>query len=250
MVELLRYLESNGFSSYIASGGDRDFMRPMAEELYGIPPERVIGSALGLTFDESGGQAGLLYKSKIEFFDDGPEKPVRIWSRLGRRPIVAVGNSNGDAQMLRFAQTAERDGLRMLVLHDDADRESDYVQGAEDALAEARDARLDARLDARATGPRSSTTPDHRPPIRPPAPPRSTDMTDEAKQPNILVIWGDDIGITNLSCYSRRPDGLPDAEHRPAGQGGDEVHRLLRRAELHRRPGRVHLRPERVPHRA
>lgn len=139
MVELLRYLEANGFTTYIASGGDRDFMRPFAEALYGIPPERVIGSALGLTFDESGEHPGLLYKSKIEFFDDGPEKPVRIWSRLGRRPIVAGGNSNGDIQMMRFASTDNRAGLRLLVLHDDAEREFDYVDGAEDALERAKD---------------------------------------------------------------------------------------------------------------
>jgi phosphoserine phosphatase len=137
MVELLRYLEANGFSTYIASGGDRDFMRPFAEALYGIPPERVIGSALGLAFDETSDVTGLLYKDKIEFFDDGPEKPVRIWSRLGRRPLVSVGNSNGDMQMLRFARAEGRDGLRILVLHDDAEREFDYTQGAEDALSRA-----------------------------------------------------------------------------------------------------------------
>lgn len=137
MVELLRYLEANGFTTYIASGGDRDFMRPFAERLYGIPPERVIGSSLGLDFDDRSEVTGLVYKSKIEFFDDGPEKPVRIWSRLGRRPLVAGGNSNGDIPMLRFAQTADRPGLRLLVLHDDADRELDYRDGAEDALARA-----------------------------------------------------------------------------------------------------------------
>jgi len=82
-VELLRYLEENGFSTYIASGGDRDFMRPFAHRIYGIPPERVIGSALGLDFDDGGDDTRLVYKSKIEFFDDGPTKPVRIWSRVG-----------------------------------------------------------------------------------------------------------------------------------------------------------------------
>ncbi len=137
MVELLRYLEANGFSTYIASGGDRDFMRPFAEHLYGVPPERVIGSALGLDFVTHPDGSDLLYKSKIEFFDDGAEKPVRIWSRVGRRPIVAGGNSNGDVPMLRFAGPSGRAPLRLLVLHDDADREFDYVAGAEDALAEA-----------------------------------------------------------------------------------------------------------------
>jgi phosphoglycolate phosphatase-like HAD superfamily hydrolase len=138
MVELLRYLEANGFTTYIASGGDRDFMRPFAEAIYGIPPERVIGSALGLDLDESDGGARLVYRSKIEFFDDGPQKPVRIWSRAGRRPLVAGGNANGDIPMLRFAGAGERGGLRLLVLHDDADREFAYTAGAETALDEGR----------------------------------------------------------------------------------------------------------------
>ncbi len=138
MIELLRYFEANGFTTYIASGGDRDFMRPFAEGLYGLPPERIIGSALGLELDADADVAGLLYKSEIEFFDDGPTKPVRIWSRLGRRPLVAVGNSNGDIEMLRFARGRQRDGLRLLVRHDDADREGTaYDQGAEDALQRA-----------------------------------------------------------------------------------------------------------------
>jgi phosphoserine phosphatase len=139
MIELLRYLEANGFTTYIASGGDRDFMRPFAQQLYGIPPERVIGSALGLDFRADEEATDLLYKSKIEFFDDGPEKPVRIWSRIGRRPIVAAGNSNGDLPMLRFAGHPERPSLRLLVLHDDKEREFDYTAGAEDALQRAQD---------------------------------------------------------------------------------------------------------------
>ena len=138
MVELLRYLEANGFTTYIASGGDRDFMRPFAETIYGIPPERVIGSALGLDFDDSDADTRLVYKSKIEFFDDGPQKPVRIWSRIGRRPLVAGGNSNGDIPMMRFARSGDRGALRLLVLHDDADREFAYTAGAEDALDRAR----------------------------------------------------------------------------------------------------------------
>jgi phosphoserine phosphatase len=135
MVELLRYLEANGFATYIASGGDRDFMRPFAQDIYGIPPERVIGSALGLGFDDNGDDTELVYKSKTEFFDDGPEKPVRIWSRIGRRPLVAGGNSNGDVPMMRFARHGQRDGLR---LHDDPGREFAYTAGAEDALKRAK----------------------------------------------------------------------------------------------------------------
>jgi phosphoglycolate phosphatase-like HAD superfamily hydrolase len=134
MIELLRYLEANGFATYIASGGDRDFMRPVAQDMYGIPPERIIGSALGLTYSSEGGQSLLLYKGAMDFFDDGPEKPIRIWSRIGRRPILAFGNSNGDVPMLEFSGTPSTASLRLLLLHDDAEREFDYTAGAEQAL--------------------------------------------------------------------------------------------------------------------
>jgi phosphoglycolate phosphatase-like HAD superfamily hydrolase len=134
MVELLRYLEANGFATYIASGGDRDFMRPVAEDMYGIPPERIIGSALGITYSAEGGQSALLYKGAMDFFDDGPEKPIRIWSRIGRRPILAFGNSNGDVPMLAYSGTDSLPALRLLLLHDDSDREFDYTAGAEQAL--------------------------------------------------------------------------------------------------------------------
>ena len=100
MVELLRYLEANGFATYIASGGDRDFMRSIATDVYGIPPERVIGSSYGLTLSDDD---ALVYKGGIDVFDDGPEKPVRIWSRIGAAPALGGGNSNGDIPMLRFA---------------------------------------------------------------------------------------------------------------------------------------------------
>jgi phosphoserine phosphatase len=134
MVELLHCLEANGFVTYIASGGDRDFVRPVAEGMYGIPPERIIGSALGITYSSEGGQSALLYKGAMDFFDDGPEKPVRIWSRIGRRPILAFGNSNGDVPMLAFSGTPSTPSLRLLLVHDDADREFDYTAGAEQAL--------------------------------------------------------------------------------------------------------------------
>jgi phosphoserine phosphatase len=134
MVELMRYLEANSFVTYIASGGDRDFMRPVAQDLYGIPPERIIGSALGLTYSSEGGDSLLLYKGAMDFFDDGPEKPIRIWSRIGRRPILAFGNSNGDVPMLEFSTTPSTPSLRLVLLHDDAEREFNYTAGAEQAL--------------------------------------------------------------------------------------------------------------------
>ena len=95
----------------------------------------MIGSSLGLTYDTGSNQ--LLYKSSMEFFDDGPEKPVRIWSRAGRRPIVAVGNSNGDVPMLGFSGAGHTPALRLLFLHDDPNREFEYTDGAEDALSRA-----------------------------------------------------------------------------------------------------------------
>jgi phosphoserine phosphatase len=137
MVELLRYLEANGFTAYVASGGSRDFMRSVADAIYGIPPERVIGSSSALEYraDDHGGS--VVYHAQPDVFDDGPAKPVRIWSRIGRRPILAVGNSNGDVPMLRFASHPSRPSLSLLVRHDDAEREFAGDSGAEHALREA-----------------------------------------------------------------------------------------------------------------
>ncbi|MGA9877035.1 MAG: HAD family hydrolase [Solirubrobacteraceae bacterium] len=139
MIELLRYLEANGFTTFIASGGDRDFMRPVTEEIYGIPAERVIGSSTALSYQEDELGGSLVYSAELDFFDDGPAKPVRIWSRVGRRPILAGGNSNGDIPMLRYAGGPTRPALRLLVLHDDPEREFDYTSGAERSLELAAD---------------------------------------------------------------------------------------------------------------
>ena len=125
MIELLRFLETNGFTCYIVSGGGRDFMRPITVDMYGIPPERVVGSSVGLAFTDG----NLMTTGVTEFLNDGPVKPVRIWGRVGRRPIFAAGNSNGDIEMLEYTH-----GMRLLVRHDDAEREFDYVAGAERAL--------------------------------------------------------------------------------------------------------------------
>jgi hypothetical protein len=139
MVELLRYLEANEFVTFIASGGNRDFMRGFAQSVYDIPPERIIGSSNALEYhhdDHHGGS--VVYLDQPDVFDDGPAKPVRIWSRIGRRPIIAGGNSNGDVPMLRFAGGPDLPALRLLVLHDDPDREVAYTTGAEGALEHAR----------------------------------------------------------------------------------------------------------------
>lgn len=134
MVELLRYLEANGFTNYIVSGGGRDFMRGFAEELYGVPRERVLGSTVAYRHvdDEAGGV--IVQQAELDFVDDGPGKPVQIWHVSGRRPILAAGNANGDLPMLAFAG-GTRPALRLLVVHDDADREFAYTAGAEKILA-------------------------------------------------------------------------------------------------------------------
>jgi phosphoglycolate phosphatase-like HAD superfamily hydrolase len=134
MIELLGYLGANGFSNYIASGGGRDFMRPISQEVYGIPRQRVIGSSTAFAYiaDEQGGT--IMRKPEADYLDDGPEKPIRIWSRTGRRPLLAAGNSNGDAPMLHFTQHPDKPSLRLLVRHDDGEREFAYTTGAEEAL--------------------------------------------------------------------------------------------------------------------
>jgi phosphoglycolate phosphatase-like HAD superfamily hydrolase len=138
MIELLDHLHANDFACYVASGGSRDFMRPVTEGLYGIPPDRVIGSTVALEYRGDGDGSGtIVHKPEADLFDDGPAKPVRIWSRTGRRPVLAGGNANGDIEMLEFAGYASRPALRLLVLHDDAEREFDYVAGAEKALSQA-----------------------------------------------------------------------------------------------------------------
>jgi phosphoglycolate phosphatase-like HAD superfamily hydrolase len=138
MIELLEFLEAQGFTNYIASGGDRDFMRPITRTMYGIPPERVIGSSNSLRYQPHPDGGSIVYLAESEVFDDGEVKPVRIWSRVGARPILAVGNSNGDVPMLEFCGAAHRPALQMLVLHDDGDREVAYTAGAETSLERAR----------------------------------------------------------------------------------------------------------------
>lgn len=127
MIELLDYLRANGFKTFIVSGGGIEFMRPWTEQVYGIPPEQVVGSS-GVTEFKIGpdGKPVLEKLSKVEFVDDGPGKPVSINRFIGRRPIFAFGNSDGDQQMLEW--TAAGDGARFMgvVHHTDAEREWAY----------------------------------------------------------------------------------------------------------------------------
>ena len=126
MQELLGYLRANGFKAFIVSGGSVEFMRPWAEQAYGIPPEQIIGSQQDVTFAMRDGKPVLTRAPKFVFIDDGPGKPVGIYRQIGRRPIAAFGNSDGDLQMLQ--DTAAGAGRRLMVLvhHDDAEREFAY----------------------------------------------------------------------------------------------------------------------------
>ncbi|PWK68474.1 phosphoserine phosphatase [Aminobacter sp. AP02] len=125
-LELLGYLRANGFKTFIVSGGGVEFMRGFAEKAYGIPPEQVIGSAGVTKFELRDGKPVLVKEPKVEFIDDGPGKPSGINNFIGRRPILAFGNSDGDQQMLEW--TAAGDGARFIgiVHHTDADREWAY----------------------------------------------------------------------------------------------------------------------------
>ncbi|MES0344151.1 MAG: HAD family hydrolase [Anaerolineales bacterium] len=134
MLELLQYLEANGFINYIVSGGGRDFMRGFAHDLYGIPRERVVGSTVAYRFVENDGGGEIVQQAELDVIDDGPGKPVQIWNVIGRRPILVAGNSNGDLQMLEFAGGSLLPALQLLVVHDDAEREFDYVAGAEKVI--------------------------------------------------------------------------------------------------------------------
>jgi phosphoglycolate phosphatase-like HAD superfamily hydrolase len=127
MLELLAYLRGNGFKTFIVSGGGIEFMRPWTEKAYGIPPEQVVGSSGVVKFQiGAGGKPELIKQPKVEFVDDGPGKPVGINRFIGRRPIFAFGNSDGDLQMLQW--TAAGDGARFMgiVHHTDGDREYAY----------------------------------------------------------------------------------------------------------------------------
>ncbi|MFC0453060.1 HAD family hydrolase [Rhodococcus jostii] len=134
MIELLDYLGANGFHNYIVSGGGRDFMRPISLDVYGVPRQRVIGSSASLAWTSDGRGGTLLHKPELDVLVDGPEKPIRIWSRVGRRPLLAAGNSNGDVPMLQFSERSDHPSLQLLIRHDDPEREFAYVAGAEQAL--------------------------------------------------------------------------------------------------------------------
>lgn len=147
MRELLEYLRAHGFKTFLVSGGGSDFMRVLTQDLYGVPPEQVVGSTIAAQYELRDGSGVLIRQPKIEFVDDGAGKPVGIHRLIGRRPIFAAGNSDGDLQMLQYTTLGNpRPGFALLVHHDDAEREFRYDR-------ESKIGKLDAALDeARARG--------------------------------------------------------------------------------------------------
>jgi phosphoglycolate phosphatase-like HAD superfamily hydrolase len=126
MVELLGYLRANEFKTYIVSGGGIEFMRVISERLYGIPPEQVIGSSGKLKFEVRDGAPVLVRLPELDYFDDKEAKPIAIQKFIGRRPIAAFGNSDGDLQMLQWTAAGAGRRLMLFVDHTDAEREFNY----------------------------------------------------------------------------------------------------------------------------
>ena len=126
MLELMTYLRSKGFKTFIVSGGGIEFMRPWTEKVYGIPPEQVVGSSGKLKFEMRGDKPVLLKLPEINLIDDKEGKPVGIQTHIGRRPIAAFGNSDGDLQMLQWTMAGDGARFALLVHHTDAEREWAY----------------------------------------------------------------------------------------------------------------------------
>jgi len=126
MLEVLAYLRANGFKTFIVSGGGIEFMRPWSEKVYGVPPEQVIGSSIKVKFEMHEGTPVLVRLPEIDFFDDKEGKPVAIHQQIGRRPIAAFGNSDGDLQMLQWTTSGQGPRFALYVHHTDAEREWAY----------------------------------------------------------------------------------------------------------------------------
>ena len=143
MIELLGYLRANGFKTFIVSGGGIEFMRPWTERVYGVPPEQVVGSSIKTRFQMRDGKPELFRLPELNFIDDKAGKPVGINEFIGRRPIAAFGNSDGDLEMLQWATISGGARLGLLVHHTDAVREYAYDRDTHFG-------RLDKALDAAA----------------------------------------------------------------------------------------------------
>ena len=143
MIELLAYLRANGFKTFIVSGGGVEFMRPWTERVYGVPSEQVVGSSIKTKFQIRDGKPELFRLPEVNFIDDGPGKPVGINEFIGRRPIAAFGNSDGDLEMLQWTTMSGGARLGLIVHHTDAEREYAYDRDTPFG-------RLDKALDAAA----------------------------------------------------------------------------------------------------
>ena len=143
MLELLAYLRANGFKTFIVSGGGIELMRPWTEKVYGVPPEQVVGSSIKTQFEMRDGTPTLMRLPQVNFIDDKAGKPVGINEHIGRRPIAAFGNSDGDLEMLQWTTLGAKPGFGMLIHHTDAEREYAYDRDTEFG-------RLDTALDAAA----------------------------------------------------------------------------------------------------
>jgi phosphoserine phosphatase len=143
MLELLAYLRASGFKTYIVSGGGIELMRPWTEKVYGIPPEQVVGSSIKTQFEMKDGTPTLFRLPQINFIDDKAGKPVGINEHIGRKPIAAFGNSDGDLEMLQWTTLADGARFGLIVHHTDAEREYAYDRKSEFG-------RLDKALDAAA----------------------------------------------------------------------------------------------------
>ncbi|MEQ1950065.1 HAD family hydrolase [Mesorhizobium sp. CN2-181] len=143
MLELLSYLRANGFKTFIVSGGGIEMMRPWTERVYGVPPEQVVGSSIKTQFEMKDGAPMLFRLPQVNFIDDKAGKPVGINEHIGRRPIAAFGNSDGDLEMLQWTTLAPGARFGLIVHHTDAEREYAYDRDTEFG-------RLDKALDAAA----------------------------------------------------------------------------------------------------
>lgn len=130
MLEVMKYLRANGFRTYIVTGGGQEFVRVYSEQVYGVPPEQVVGSSIVTKYVNTSGKPELMREPKPFFIDDGPGKAIGINLFIGKRPSAAFGNTAGDAQMLEWTQAGDGARLMMLVLHDDAQREYAYGPAA------------------------------------------------------------------------------------------------------------------------
>jgi hypothetical protein len=126
MLELLSYLRANGFKTFIVSGGGVEFMRVFSGRVYGVPPEQVVGSSIRTRYEVQDGKPAIVRLPEIDFIDDKAGKPVGIQKFIGRRPIMAFGNSDGDFEMLEWTTSGPGARFGMIVHHDDADREWAY----------------------------------------------------------------------------------------------------------------------------